>query len=574
MPIAQKPSTAVQPDRVQVNGRKLSLQETSDMLAGLIQRAVELAGCGSAEEFQRLPKSEQNAFIAQASGEKRTGMRSDEERKLLHPRQIVASPWNRKHFDPDKERELLASVREHGILQDILVRPYRPETIVGKILLEQAQSRGEAVYELVAGERRWRAATEVGAMVPAKIRELSDVQAIELQGIENLIREDLNAIEEAEKYHQLLEIYAKEGISQGDAIARICERMQRSRSSVYTALRLLKLPEIARDAAMAGRLPASHAGEIAKLEHAPGIQAEVVCQILKPKGAGFIDEDTEENGILSFRATKALVSERLKFLENRKEWETERQIAEKRGDTILTEEESAAIVNSNRADEQSSHGFWIMHAARSKYVIADMTCELPGANWRHYGKLWKKPPQGVLVILRSGLPGYVFEKSIADKAVKEGGKLKLVNGRASSRPASEIEAERKLKARRIVFASAIDQLVNQETRRPETDGYWMQHVRLLAKALHSAARKKLYARRGWEKAAEISDIILDYTAADLRALAMEMLLHHTSSPHANSDDWGEGVVAVGKLYGLPLDDMLESVQASGHTTKQDGKGNK
>lgn len=95
----------------------------------------------------------------------------------------------RRYFDPEKLRQLTESVRQHGILEPILVRP----------------SQKEGLYELVAGERRFRAAQEVGlSSVPVTIRELSDEEALQLALVENLQREDLNPVEETEGILQLL----------------------------------------------------------------------------------------------------------------------------------------------------------------------------------------------------------------------------------------------------------------------------------------------------------------------------------------------------------------------------------
>jgi ParB family chromosome partitioning protein len=100
----------------------------------------------------------------------------------------------RRYFDPEKLRQLTESVRQHGILEPILVRP----------------SQKEGLYELVAGERRFRAAQEVGlSSVPVTIRELNDEEALQLALVENLQREDLNPVEETEGILQLLALRLK-----------------------------------------------------------------------------------------------------------------------------------------------------------------------------------------------------------------------------------------------------------------------------------------------------------------------------------------------------------------------------
>lgn len=125
----------------------------------------------------------------------------------------------RKNFDDETISALADSIKEHGILQPILVRPYG------------------SGYQIVAGERRWRAARMLGmSEVPVQIKELSDLEAMQLALIENLQRENLNPVEEAKGYSELVESY---GMTQ-EEVAKI---VGRSRSSVANAMRLLALPE-------------------------------------------------------------------------------------------------------------------------------------------------------------------------------------------------------------------------------------------------------------------------------------------------------------------------------------------
>lgn len=126
----------------------------------------------------------------------------------------------RKNFSDDAITALADSIREHGMLQPILVRPL---------------SNGS--YQIVAGERRWRAARMLGLEeVPVTIRELSDVETMQIAIIENLQRENLNPIEEAAGYNDLIENY---GMTQ-DQVAKM---VGRSRSAIANAVRLLALPE-------------------------------------------------------------------------------------------------------------------------------------------------------------------------------------------------------------------------------------------------------------------------------------------------------------------------------------------
>lgn len=141
----------------------------------------------------------------------------------------------RKTFATEAMADLVSSIRAHGVLQPLLLR-----------------RAGEA-YELVAGERRLRAAREAGLdAVPAIVKEISDRDALELALVENLQREDLNAIEEAEGYQRLAEQFS---MSQDE----IAQRVGKARATVANALRLLGLPEEIRRMVIEGRLSSGHA---------------------------------------------------------------------------------------------------------------------------------------------------------------------------------------------------------------------------------------------------------------------------------------------------------------------------
>lgn len=141
----------------------------------------------------------------------------------------------RRRFTPEALEDLVRSIQAHGILQPLLMR------------------RIGAHYELLAGERRWRAARQAGLQtVPAILKEVSDRDALELTLIENLQREDLNAIEEAEGYQTLVEKFS---LSQEE----IALRVGKARATVANALRLLTLPEEITKMLMEGRLSAGHA---------------------------------------------------------------------------------------------------------------------------------------------------------------------------------------------------------------------------------------------------------------------------------------------------------------------------
>lgn len=140
----------------------------------------------------------------------------------------------RSHFDEETLASLAASVRELGVLQPILVRPV-----------------GER-YELIAGERRWRAARRAGlARIPAVVRTIDDSLSLEQAVVENLHRQDLNPLEEAGAYQQLIEDF---GLTQ-DEVAR---RVGRSRSAVANILRLFQLPPSVQRMVRDGQISAGH----------------------------------------------------------------------------------------------------------------------------------------------------------------------------------------------------------------------------------------------------------------------------------------------------------------------------
>lgn len=149
----------------------------------------------------------------------------------------------RKEFDEASLQELCDSISQHGVLQPILVRPI----INGG-------------YQLVAGERRWRASMMAGlTTIPAVIREMSDNEAMEFALIENLQRQDLNPIEEAEGIKQLMDTY---NMTHED----VAKRLNKSREAITNALRLLKLPEKTRDYVLEGKLSSSHARTLLSFE--------------------------------------------------------------------------------------------------------------------------------------------------------------------------------------------------------------------------------------------------------------------------------------------------------------------
>ncbi len=182
---------------------------------------------------------------------------------------IVPGPMQpRTHFDDASLESLAESIRSHGIVQPLLVR------------------RRENGYELIAGERRWRAAKLAGlSRVPVVVKEVPDESLLEIALIENIQRENLNPIEEAQAYKKLIETV---GLTQES----LASRVGRDRSYITNYLRLLRLPEDLQQLVKDGRLSTGHARTLLAVSD-PDLQRRLARQII--------------DGGLSVRATEQLV---------------------------------------------------------------------------------------------------------------------------------------------------------------------------------------------------------------------------------------------------------------------------
>lgn len=201
----------------------------------------------------------------------------------------------RKRFKEESLEELAESLKEHGVVQPVIVRP------------------SGTGYELLVGERRWRAAQKAGIKaIPAVIREAEASQCLEVALVENLHRDDLNGIEEATAYRQLMEDF---GLTQEE----ISQKVGKSRSAVANSLRLLQLPVEVQASVVAEEISAGHARALLALQGDP-YQGVLLQRI--------VEED------LSVRQTEDLVRKRLEGEDERREKKEKPKLLEGYADVI------------------------------------------------------------------------------------------------------------------------------------------------------------------------------------------------------------------------------------------------
>jgi ParB family chromosome partitioning protein len=188
---------------------------------------------------------------------------------------IIANRANpRRTFNNDQLEELTNSIREKGVMQPLLVRP----------------SDDPNIFEIIAGERRWRAAQKAGLHeVPVIVRDVGDKEALELAIIENVQRADLNPLEEAMGYGQLIEQF---DYTQQD----LAQVIGKSRSHVANTLRLLRLPEDVREMVASGTLTAGHARTLITAEDPATLARQIVSGGLSVREAEALSQQREVAG--------------------------------------------------------------------------------------------------------------------------------------------------------------------------------------------------------------------------------------------------------------------------------------
>ncbi len=261
------------------------------------------------------------------------------DRTMVPIEQITANPDQpRRHFDAAALQELADSLRQRGVLQPLIVRKHPQD---------------DSLYQIVAGERRWRAAQMAQLHeLPVIIRELSDTEVLEVAIIENIQRADLNAIEEAASFRQLMDRF-------GHTQEKLAEARNKSRSHIANLLRLLTLPDAIQDYVKDGKLTAGHARALITAENPVALARRVI-----------------DNG-LSVRETEDLVRKQAKPAADGGEAKTARK-SDKDADTRALEADLAAQLKMAVAIDHASNGGGTVTITYRNLEDLDRLCQLLG----------------------------------------------------------------------------------------------------------------------------------------------------------------------------------------------------
>ncbi len=258
----QKPAITPPANKKQVLGRGLSA------LLGEMATEVPIAGYQSSTppadaaarnidgtSFSAARDGSKNNMIAAMAG---TGVVEQRKYREVSTASITPNPKQpRKNFNQEKLQELVESLKMRGVIQPLLVRPH---------------PQNPDAYELVAGERRWRAAQMAGLhLVPVIVKDLDNAQTLELSLIENLHRDDLNAIEEAEAFQRLIDEFQHSH----ESLSKI---LGKSRSALTNDLRLLTLPSGVKELIRIGKLSAAHGRNLVGVPRADDLAMKVLAE--------------------------------------------------------------------------------------------------------------------------------------------------------------------------------------------------------------------------------------------------------------------------------------------------------
>ena len=261
------------------------------------------------------------------------------DRTMVPIEQITANPDQpRRHFDNGALQELADSLRQRGVLQPLIVRKHPQD---------------DSLFQIVAGERRWRAAQMAQLHeLPVIIRELSDTEVLEVAIIENIQRADLNAIEEAASFRQLMDRF-------GHTQEKLAEALNKSRSHIANLLRLLSLPDQIQDYVKDGKLTAGHARALITADNPLALARRVL------------------DSTLSVRETEDLVRKQSKATTDRPNTKGGRK-ANKDADTRALEADLSAQLKMSVTIDHGSNGGGTVTIGYRDLEELDRLCQLLG----------------------------------------------------------------------------------------------------------------------------------------------------------------------------------------------------
>jgi ParB family chromosome partitioning protein len=471
-------------------------------------------------------------------------------------KEIVRSRWNRE-IDTKSPAfaAFVANIKEHGIIQPLICRPL-PSA------LDSERKPGSPRLEIVAGERRWLGAERAGLTdVPVIVRRLSDRDALEQQAIENEQRADLNPIERAEKYQQLLDEYTRTGMKKEDAIAELCKKLSVGKSSeigkstVYEALRLLTLPPPIKKALTTGTLPASHAGLIAKLPAeyqplyakaiAPGKSLTAAEEREIEELVGWVDARDDDTGLIPFRDAKEIVDSALQDIEKAQAYELVAVEFRKKGGTALSLAESRARNRDyvTSGDYLGEYSRYVHEAVKGVKELPKMVMQ-PG---RH------DPAKPEMVYDRKALLAALKKAGVKPRSQSGGGtSMADYNRREKERQARERIAKAALTA---AIAPIREAAGKRNAKIP-----WPLFI--VAMAGWTAGR--ICERRGWKaKHNNAGKVLAEHLAKmpenQMPGLVADILIDKVTTEHTGH--YQPEFVSLGKFYGVDVKAIAKAAEA-------------
>jgi ParB family chromosome partitioning protein len=451
---------------------------------------------------------------------------------------VDRSPLNREEFDAQKLAEMIESVRQHGIIQPLILRP-----------------RAGGRFEIVVGERRWRAALVLKLEVlPAIVRELDDRTAQELRLTENLQREDLKPLDEARGYKALMDL--------GNTIPELVAKLNVGKTVIYARLALLGLPKEATDAMEAGKLTASVAELITRVDNV-GAQRELTQAILHPKKY----DEKDAGGVLSFRRAKDLVEDKREEVKDRKAWEKEQSNHLGHGVTVLSYDASAKLMPYS-------------YSTPAGYVKASDSCRADPKR-RNYETLLRKREVHVTIVREpnDGKPVIlILQKDAAAALLAAGYDFSIGEGespKSSDAEKDKARAKRERAAiRRAAWKAAMTQLVAAVERGGDNETLLRLIAELVLGRLACSSRRaqEVVTRRGIEETnvkkwtpekilrAHVKD---GFNAKQLRGFIVEAIAWQHEPFDYGESAWPVGFVDACKLWKVDPKAIEEGFRASG-----------